>query len=152
MNRSLAAFLIGLLFGIGLIVAQMTNPAKVIAFLDITGNWDPSLAFVMAGALGVFGLAYRLSRSRAKPVLAGYFVIPARKDITWQLVVGSLLFGAGWGLGGFCPGPAVVSAAFGDPRVWVFVAAMLAGMVLFRLRRPRQATSPAEGTPNHSNA
>jgi uncharacterized membrane protein YedE/YeeE len=85
-------------------------------------------------------------------VLAAHFVMPARKEITWQLVVGSLLFGAGWGLGGFCPGPAVVSAAFGDPHVWVFVAAMLTGMVLFRLRRPRQRTRPAEGTPNHSNA
>jgi uncharacterized membrane protein YedE/YeeE len=152
MNRTLVAFLAGLTFGVGLIVAQMTNPAKVIGFLDVTGSWDPSLAFVMAGAMGVFGAAYWRSRARAKPVLGSHFVLPAQQQITWQLVVGSLIFGAGWGLGGFCPGPAVVSAAFGDPRVWVFLAAMLAGMFLFRLLPSRQVARPAARTPEHSGA
>jgi uncharacterized membrane protein YedE/YeeE len=152
MNRTLVAFLAGLTFGVGLIVAQMTNPAKVIGFLDITGSWDPSLALVMAGAVSVFGAAYWLSRARPTPVLGPQFVLPAQQEITWQLVVGSLIFGAGWGLGGFCPGPAVVSAAFGDPRVWVFLAAMLAGMFLFRLLPVRQANRRTAGTPEHSGA
>jgi len=152
MNRALAAFLIGLLFGVGLIVSQMVSPAKVIGFLDIAGNWDPSLAFVMAGAVGVFGIAYRVSRSQTAPVLAPRFVLPPRQTISGQLVVGSLVFGAGWGLGGFCPGPAIVSAGFGDPRVWVFVAAMLAGMFLFRLRPVRQAIPADDKTAKHSNA
>lgn len=152
MSRPLLAFLLGLLFGTGLIVSQMINPAKVIGFLDITGNWDPSLAFVMAGALAVFGLTYLLTRTRARPVLSQHFVRPARRRITWQLLVGSALFGTGWGLGGFCPGPAVVGAAFGDPRIWVFIAAMLAGMFLFRLRQPRQSGPSAEHKPQHSRA
>jgi hypothetical protein len=151
-SRPLVAFLLGLLFGVGLIVSQMVNPAKVIGFLDVTGRWDPSLAFVMAGAVGTFGLAYWLTRSRQRPALAQHFVRPARREITWQLVVGSVVFGAGWGLGGFCPGPAIVGAAFGDPRVWVFVAAMLAGMFLFRLRPPRQAVPSVERRPEHSGA
>ena len=143
MNRSLAAFLAGVVFGIGLIVAQMTNPAKVIGFLDITGNWDPSLAFVMGGAVVVFGLAYRLSLRRSGPLLAAGFVAPRQREITAPLVLGSLVFGVGWGLSGFCPGPAVVSSTFGDPRVWVFVAAMLAGMLVYRLRRRRTPTGAA---------
>jgi uncharacterized membrane protein YedE/YeeE len=132
MNKSTVGFLAGLVFGLGLLVAQMTNPAKVIGFLDITGNWDPSLGFVMGGALAVFAVAYwRSRRPAAKPALDTQFYVPEKKTIDRRLVVGSLLFGAGWGLSGFCPGPAVVSAGFGEARVWVFIAAMVAGITLY---------------------
>jgi len=143
-NRSVAAFVAGVVFGVGLIVAQMTNPAKVIGFLDITGNWDPSLALVMGGAVVVFGIAYRLSRRRSAPLLAPAFVAPRQREVTAPLVMGSLVFGVGWGLSGFCPGPAVVGSTFSEPRVWAFVAAMLAGMLVYRLRRPRMPTGAAE--------
>lgn len=134
MNKVLFAFACGVLFAVGLIVAQMTNPAKVVGFLDVTGFWDPSLAFVMGGALAVFGFAYWLSqRKAAKPILDAHFEEPASRAITWELIAGSLLFGFGWGLSGFCPGPAVVSAGFGDARVWIFVTAMAGGVVAFNL-------------------
>jgi uncharacterized membrane protein YedE/YeeE len=137
-SRAIVAFLSGLVFGAGLIVSQMSNPAKVIGFLDISGNWDPSLAFVMAGALAVFGAVYWSSRARTTPLLAPRFALPTRDGIDRQLVAGSLIFGVGWGLSGFCPGPAVVSCTFGDWRVWVFVGAMLAGMLLYRSWPGRQ--------------
>lgn len=134
MNKILFAFACGVLFAIGLVVAQMTNPAKVVGFLDVTGAWDPSLAFVMGGALAVFGFAYWSSqRKAAKPVLDDHFEAPPSRGITWELIAGSLLFGFGWGLSGFCPGPALVSAGFGDVRVWIFVAAMAGGVVAFNL-------------------
>lgn len=134
MNKTLFAFVCGALFALGLIVAQMTNPSKVTGFLDVTGAWDPSLAFVMGGALVVFGLAYWLSQRKAtKPLLDDHFDVPPSRGITWQLVAGSLLFGFGWGLSGFCPGPALVSAGFGDMRVWIFVAAMAGGAIAFNL-------------------
>jgi len=138
-SRVIIAFVSGLVFGAGLIVSQMSNPAKVIGFLDITGNWDPSLALVMAGALTVFGAAYWSSRARTTPLLAPRFALPSRVGVDQQLVAGSLIFGVGWGLSGFCPGPAVVSSTFGDWRVWLFVVAMLGGMLLYRSwpdRRP----------------
>jgi uncharacterized membrane protein YedE/YeeE len=115
----------------------MSNPAKVIGFLDITGQWDPSLAFVMAGAVAVFGVLHRLTLRTHKPVLAADFSVLDRKDIDAPLVNGALIFGVGWGLGGFCPGPAIVSSGFGDARVWAFVAAMVGGILVFRfvLRR-----------------
>lgn len=125
MNRIGYAFLCGLVFGVGLLVAGMTNPAKVVGFLDLTGRWDPSLAFVMGGALAVFGFAYwRSRRPAARPLLDETFFVPDAQGIDGRLLVGSALFGLGWGLAGFCPGPAVVSAGFGDARVWVFLAAM----------------------------
>jgi uncharacterized membrane protein YedE/YeeE len=134
LNKILFAFACGVLFAIGLVVAQMTNPAKVVGFLDVTGAWDPSLAFVMGGALTVFGFAYWSSqRKAAKPVLDDHFDAPPSRGITWELIAGSLLFGFGWGLSGFCPGPALVSAGFGDVRVWIFVAAMAGGVVAFNL-------------------
>jgi len=132
-KRIVAAFLCGLVFGAGLIVSQMSNPDKVIGFLDITGAWDPSLALVMGGAVGVFGLLYRLALRRHAPLLDTGFATPEKASIDRHLVVGALIFGAGWGLGGFCPGPAIVSAAFGDPRVWAFILSMFAGALLFRL-------------------
>jgi uncharacterized membrane protein YedE/YeeE len=132
-----AAFFCGLLFGAGLVVSQMSNPAKVIGFLDITGNWDPSLALVMAGAVGVFAMCYRLALRRHQPIFDQRYFVPEKTALDRPLVVGALIFGTGWGLGGFCPGPAVVGSAFGDPRVWAFVAAMIAGILLarFGLRR-----------------
>jgi len=130
---AIVAFLCGLVFGAGLIISQMSNPAKVIGFLDITGNWDPSLALVMAGAVAVFGVLYRLALRQGTPLLAPRFILPEKDSLDAPLMVGALVFGVGWGLGGFCPGPAIVSAAFGDARVWAFVAAMIAAMLVYRI-------------------
>ena len=139
MKRPLISLLCGLVFGGGLIISQMTNPAKVLGFLDISGQWDPSLALVMAGAVIVFSIAYRLALRRHKPVFDKSFLVPEKTGLDKPLIVGSLLFGAGWGLAGFCPGPAIVSSGYGDARVWAFVAAMLAGIVLVRVVRSRPA-------------
>lgn len=135
MSRVLISLLCGLIFGVGLIIAQMTNPAKVIGFLDISGEWDPSLAFVMAAAVAVFSIAYRLALRRQAPVFDISFMLLEKTRLDRPLIIGSLIFGAGWGLAGFCPGPAIVSIGFGDPRVWAFVVAMLAGMALLRVLR-----------------
>ncbi len=135
MNRALISFLCGLVFGTGLIVSQMTNPAKIIGFLDISGEWDPSLAFVMAGAVAVFSIAYRLALRRNAPLFDKRFLVPEKTRLDIPLIIGSLIFGVGWGLAGFCPGPAIASSGFGDPRVWAFVAAMLAGTALIRFVR-----------------
>ena len=133
MKRAIVAVVCGLVFGAGLIVSQMSNPAKVIGFLDITGRWDPSLALVMAAAVVVFGVLYRLTLRQGTPLLAPGFILPEKDKLDASLMVGALIFGVGWGLGGFCPGPAIVSAAFGDGRVWAFVAAMIAGMLVYRV-------------------
>jgi uncharacterized membrane protein YedE/YeeE len=132
-KRVIVAFVCGLVFGAGLIVSQMSNPAKVIGFLDITGKWDPSLALVMGGAVAVFGVFYRLALRQGSPLLAPRFTVPEKDSLDAPLMVGALIFGVGWGLGGFCPGPAIVSAAFGDARVWAFVASMIAGMLVYRI-------------------
>lgn len=129
--RTISAFACGLLFGLGLIVSGMANPAKVLGFLDLTGHWDPSLAFVMAGAVAVAAIGFRLARTRDASVLGAPMQLPTARRVDPRLVAGALIFGAGWGLAGFCPGPALVSAASGQPRAWLFVAAMLAGMALF---------------------
>jgi uncharacterized membrane protein YedE/YeeE len=123
MRQVATAFVCGLLFGIGLIVSQMSNPAKVIGFLDITGQWDPSLAFVMAGAVAVFALGYRLALRRSAPLLDKSFALPGKTNVDKALISGSLLFGLGWGLAGLCPGPAIVSSSFGDPRILMFIVA-----------------------------
>ncbi|HEV8645648.1 MAG TPA: DUF6691 family protein [Burkholderiales bacterium] len=133
MKRAIVAFVCGLVFGAGLIISQMSNPAKVIGFLDVIGNWDPSLALVMGGAVAVFGVLYRLALRQGSPLLAPRFTLPEKNSLDAPLMVGALIFGVGWGLGGFCPGPAIVSAAFGDTRVWAFVAAMIAGMLVYRI-------------------
>ena len=129
--NGLAAFAAGLVFGIGLIVSGMTDPAKVIGFLDIAGNWDPSLAFVMAGAIAVGFFAFALARRRATAFLGGAMRLPQRRDIDLRLVLGSVIFGIGWGLAGFCPGPALVSFASGEAKAALFVAAMLGGMGIY---------------------
>lgn len=145
MNSSIAAFASGLVFALGLGLSGMTQPAKVTAFLDIAGKWNPSLAFVMVGAILVHAVLYRLIRHRQTPLFASTFTIPTRTDIDARLVGGAALFGIGWGLGGFCPGPAITSLASGNIPVLIFVIAMLAGMYLFKLtgyQRPQPA-SPA---------
>ncbi len=128
-----SAFIVGLLFGIGLIFGGMTNPAKVIGFLDVAGNWDPSLALVMGGAILVGVVAFRFARQRTQSFLGGAMHLPASTDINQRLIIGSLLFGAGWGLAGFCPGPALTSLGTGNPKAAIFVVAMVAGMAIFEL-------------------
>ena len=134
-------FVVGLLFGIGLILSGMTDPGKVLGFLDLFGAWDPSLALVMGGAILVSGFAFALAKKRSTTFLGGALTLPGSRDIDRRLVVGGLLFGAGWGLAGFCPGPAIVSLASGQPKAAVFVLAMLAGMLVFEFsERRRQRT------------
>ncbi len=118
----------GLIFGLGLILSGMANPAKVLNFLDITGHWDPSLAFVMGAAVAVTATGYWLTFRRGKPVLADRFDVPVARQIDSKLVIGAAIFGAGWGLVGFCPGPALVSLALGAPGTLAFVPAMLVGV------------------------
>lgn len=130
MKQYLAAFVSALIFGLGLGISGMTLPAKVLGFLDITENWDPSLMAVMVGAILVHSLSYRLITKRDSPVLAKEFKIPKRRDIDWKLILGSAIFGAGWGLGGFCPGPALVGVVTGEPAVVIFVISMVAGVYL----------------------
>jgi len=130
---NLIALVAGLIFGLGLIIGGMTNPAKVLAFLDITGDWDPSLAFVMVGAIAVGFFAFREAKQRKWSVLGFSIELPERTNIDKPLVIGAVLFGMGWGLAGFCPGPAIASVLIGGSSVWIFVASMLAGMGLYTL-------------------
>ena len=133
--RAAAALASGLVFGLGLAVSGMMNPAKVIGFLDVAGDWDPTLAFVMAGALLVAVPAYRFIPKRGRPVLEEEFSLPKKKAVDAPLLGGSALFGVGWGLVGFCPGPAIAALGTGLLPVFAFVAAMLAGMAIHvRLR------------------
>lgn len=135
--RAAAALASGLVFGLGLAVSGMMNPARVIGFLDVAGDWDPTLAFVMGGALLVAVPAYRLIPKRERPVLEEEFSLPRKEAVDTPLVGGSVLFGVGWGLVGFCPGPAIAALGTGLVPVFAFVAAMLAGMALHaRLKGP----------------
>jgi uncharacterized membrane protein YedE/YeeE len=129
----IAEFVVGLLFGLGLMLSGMTDPGKVIGFLDLFGAWDPSLAFVMGGAIMVGFFAFTVAKKRTSTFLGGALRLPTNMDMDKKLVIGSLLFGAGWGLAGFCPGPALVSMANGQPKALVFVLAMLVGMLGFEL-------------------
>ena len=130
MKQYLAAFASAMLFGLGLGISGMTLPAKVLGFLDIAGDWDPSLIAVMVGAILVHSISYRLITKRSSPVLASEFQIPTKRDIDWKLVLGSAIFGAGWGLGGFCPGPALVGVVTGNLSVVIFVISMVGGIFL----------------------
>lgn len=132
MRTQIASFFAGLLFSLGLVISQMINPAKVLGFLDIAGAWDPSLAFVMGGAVIVSFVAFRLAGQRAKPILSESFQIPTRKDIDRPLVLGASLFGIGWGLVGLCPGPAITQVALLQTPGLIFVVAMLAGALLYQ--------------------
>jgi len=129
----LTALFSGLLFGVGLMVSGMANPAKVLGFLDIAGQWDPSPAFVTAGAIAVGSVAFLLAKRRKKSLLGRSIQIPTGKQVTLRLVMGSAVFGVGWGLAGFCPGPALVAMGAGFPKAWGFVGAMLAGMGVFEI-------------------
>jgi uncharacterized protein len=133
MKALLTSFFSGVVFALGLGISGMTRPVKIIAFLDFFGGWDPSLAFVMLGAIAVYCVAYRLSRRMPAPMLAASFTLPSRNDIDGRLLAGAAIFGVGWGLGGFCPGPAITSLASGAPSVMIFVAAMAAGTYLHAL-------------------
>lgn len=137
MRLPLATFIAGLLFGGGLTVSQMVNPAKVIAFLDITGDWDPSLAFVMGGALLVTVIGYRLVLKRSEPLFEDRFRLPTRKDIDAPLLIGAALFGIGWGLAGLCPGPAIASASFAGTNALIFVGTMAATILIYRVIKAR---------------
>ena len=136
------AFVSGALFAVGLGIAGMTQPAKVLAFLDVAGRWNPSLAFVMLGAIGVYALGYRVALWRGAPVHPAAFALPTRRDIDASLAGGAALFGLGWGLVGYCPGPALTALASGHVGPIVFVAAMLAGMLLEQLAVPDPARPP----------
>jgi uncharacterized membrane protein YedE/YeeE len=133
MKNSATAFSVGVLFAMGLGISGMTQPQKVIGFLDIFGSWDPSLLFVMGGAVGVHWFTYRWILKRSVPLLAAQWHIPNKKDLTPSLVFGSLLFGVGWGMAGYCPGPALTSLASLQLKPVYFVLSMIAGMYLFRL-------------------
>jgi len=132
MLRILVNLFAGALFGLGLAVSGMVDPAKVIGFLDVAGDWDPTLAFVMGGALLVTIPAFRLIFKRPSPVLAEDFELPTKKELDARLLGGSALFGVGWGLSGFCPGPAVTALATGLTPVFAFVVAMIAGMAIYK--------------------
>ncbi len=141
MSQRISEFLVGLLFGVGLLLSGMTDPGKVLGFLDLFGLWDPSLALVMGGAIAVGFFAFALARKRTTSFLGGAMRLPSFQQIDKPLVIGALLFGAGWGLAGFCPGPALVSVAAGQTKAAFFVVFMLLGMLGFELwdRRVRQA-------------
>ena len=123
-------FIAGLLFGIGLALSEMTDPGRVTGFLDVAGRWDPTLLFVMGGALAVTLPAFQFVLRRSGPLFAEKFYLPAKKDLEWPLITGAALFGAGWGIAGFCPGPVLAALVTGMPGVLLFIAAMVAGQLL----------------------
>lgn len=137
--QNLVALAAGLLFGLGLGFAQMIDPQRVIGFLDIFGTWDPTLAFVMGGAVLVTLVSFRFILRRPHPLLGSKFFVPARSDIDRPLVLGAALFGIGWGIGGYCPGPAIAALGLGSANPLLFVAAMIAGSLAHKaLNRPPQ--------------
>ncbi|MEP1209634.1 MAG: DUF6691 family protein [Rhizobiaceae bacterium] len=126
--KTVVGFICGLIFGVGLVVSGMSNPAKVLNFLDLAGTWDPSLAFVMGGAVLVTFIGYRLVLNQPAPVMSEVFHLPQKKDIDGQLLTGAALFGVGWGLGGFCPGPAFTAVPLMSTGIIAFFPALLIGM------------------------
>ncbi len=142
MKHRLSEFFVGLLFGVGLLLSGMTDPGKVIGFLDLFGAWDPSLALVMGGAIFVGIFAFSVAKKRTVSFFGGALRLPTTEQIDKRLLIGAVLFGAGWGLAGFCPGPALVSLFAGQAKAAIFVGFMIAGMILFEIinRRTRQRT------------
>jgi uncharacterized membrane protein YedE/YeeE len=138
-------FFVGLLFGLGLLLSGMTDPGKVLGFLDLFGTWDPSLAFVMVGAIAVGFFAFALARKRTTNFLGGALHLPKATQIDRRLVLGGLTFGAGWGLAGFCPGPGIVSMASGEVKAAVFVAAMVVGMAVYEWAERRTSRRHSAG-------
>ena len=136
----LTSLITGLVFGIGLIVSGMADPAKVLGFLDLTGLWDPSLALVMAGAIGVGALAFAIAGRRTTSLIGLDMKLPTSRQLDRRLLAGSVVFGVGWGIAGFCPGPGMVALGMGETKALIFVAAMIAGMGIFEvIERRRQA-------------
>lgn len=133
MRKNVSALVAGLIFGLGLVIAEMVNPAKVLAFLDVSGHWDPSLAFVMGAALLVTAVGYKLVWNMRQPVFGSAFIVPETREIDRRLAFGAVLFGIGWGLAGLCPGPAIAALSFGGAPAWVFLGAMSAGVAMFDL-------------------
>lgn len=144
MRRIFPGFSVGLLFGAGLALSGMINPAQVLGFLDVAGAWDPTLAFVLAAALVPSALAYALVRRMKRPLMADEFCIPKNRTIESRLVVGAALFGIGWGLVGLCPGPAIAGLVLGHWQTWVFVAAMAAGMWLQQIYADTRDRAPLQ--------
>jgi uncharacterized membrane protein YedE/YeeE len=144
-RSGLLAFVSGVLFTVGLTISGMTQPGKVIGFLDVTGRFDPSLALVMVSAIAVYAAALALSRRLARPAFGAAFPTPASAPIDRRLVAGATLFGVGWGVAGFCPGPAIASLAAGTHAALVFTPAMLLGMVLFQLADGRRSSADETG-------
>lgn len=142
MRAIVASGLIGLIFGAGIAISGMANPAKVLNFFDIAGTWDPSLAFVMGGALAVTALGYAFVLKRPRPLLDKTFHLPQRKTIDTPLVAGSVVFGIGWGIAGFCPGGSIPALGLGEPDAFVFVASMVLGIIAARMMR-RELTTRA---------
>lgn len=139
--KSIAAMFAGVVFGLGLAVSQMINPLKVLAFLDVFGHWDPSLALVMAGAIGVTLPGFALLRRRDQPLLASQFHWPTRTDLDPRLIIGAAVFGIGWGMAGFCPGPGIAAMALGWHEPVVFTLAMIAGFVVWHLYERSRASA-----------
>jgi uncharacterized protein len=146
MQRTISAGLIGLIFGTGIALSGMANPAKVLNFFDIAGSWDPSLALVMASALVVTAIGYRFVLMRDKPVVEARFHLPTGRKLDLPLVAGSAIFGVGWGISGFCPGGAIPALGLGEPTAWIFVGTMLSGIFAartIRLALEQRATQAA---------
>lgn len=160
MMQLIGTFFAGAVFALGLGVSRMTHPEKIIGFLDFAGAWDPSLALVMMGAIAVHAPLSRRIARQAAPLFADAFVLPTRRDLDAKLVIGAALFGIGWGLGGLCPGPAIVALLSWSPNVLVFVVSMVAGMAAFELRPSvparialsRRLTASIGGTNASTNA
>lgn len=133
MKNNLSALLVGLIFSLGLSLSGMTNPEKIKGFLDVFGSWDASLIFVMIGAIGVHFLTYKLIRKRNSPLFSARWHLPQKSEITKSLIIGSVLFGIGWGLAGYCPGPAVASLTTLSSNVWLFFVCMIVGMFAFKI-------------------
>jgi uncharacterized membrane protein YedE/YeeE len=143
MRNLFPALIVGIIFGAGLALSDMVNPARVQAFLDVAGDWDPTLMFVMGAALVPSALAYLIRRRMTRPLLGDLFAIPESRTLDRRLLVGAAMFGVGWGLVGFCPGPAVAGLVLGAWQPWLFVVAMLAGMALHHVFTATHATAPS---------
>ena len=144
--RLVSTYLAGLIFGVGIAISGMANPAKVLNFFDIFGTWDPSLALVMAAALAVTAIGYRLVLKRSKPILEPKFHVPGNRKLDMPLIAGSAAFGIGWGITGFCPGGAIPALGLGEPTAWIFVGSMLAGIAAARTIRLALEQRAAQST------
>lgn len=144
MREYIASLLAGLIFGWGLALAGMTNPNKVLGFLDVTGAWDPSLLLVLAGAVAVTFIGFRMVLRRPQPLFGAQFQLPLRQAIDLPLVTGAAIFGVGWGISGYCPGPAIAMIAAPGQEAWVFLPAMLLGMVLHHLLERRDSPTTSQ--------